>query len=52
MGSVMGSLTSFFIIYRYHGKEAIIFTTILNFIVFGSWNLLCMKLDHNENKNN
>ncbi|CAO3674576.1 hypothetical protein CU097_003912 [Rhizopus azygosporus] len=46
MGSVMGSLTTFFIIDKYEGKEAIVFTTILNFIVFGSCNLLCMKLDH------
>lgn len=46
MSSVMGPLTAFFIIDKYEGKEAIIFTTILNFIVFESCNLLCMKLDH------
>ncbi|KAI8078883.1 uncharacterized protein BX664DRAFT_369286 [Halteromyces radiatus] len=45
MGGTMGSLTIFFLTDRYYGREAVIFSTILHFLVMGTCNFLCWNLD-------
>ncbi|KAF7725048.1 hypothetical protein EC973_000455 [Apophysomyces ossiformis] len=46
MGGAMGGLTVFFLTDKYYGREAIIFSTILHFLVIGTCNFLCFNLDH------
>ncbi|KAI8067041.1 hypothetical protein BC940DRAFT_239470 [Gongronella butleri] len=46
MGSTMGCLTNFFLTDKFYGREGVIFSVILHFLVMGTCNWLCFNLDH------
>jgi hypothetical protein len=46
MGSTMGTFINIFITDQYFNYKAILGTTLLGLIVFGTCNILCFRLDH------
>lgn len=46
MGSTMGTLTNIFLTDQYFNYKGIFGSLILGFIVFGTCNVLCFRLDH------
>lgn len=46
MGATMGTLVNMFITDRYFNGKAIFGSLVLGFIVFGTCNVLCFRLDH------